>query len=180
MKAKHVTAEGFVNNVYEQKFNLPEDVDTSKLTSGMSRDGILMIRVPRRASPERIIAIKRDVQIDAVKKECKAEVNSWRKELGKETRKKLKVEAKLERTIQENKANNVEKTVDEPTESLDKSDDSPTKRNSSETEIWCTICADVITNYLPKYFLGEIIIPACGNCQDTSISSDENNEEPIT
>merc|ERR1711936_164619 len=34
----------------------------------MSRDGILMIRVPKRASPERTIAIKREVQIDAVKK----------------------------------------------------------------------------------------------------------------
>merc|ERR1719477_359574 len=68
VKAKHITAEGFVNNVYEQKFNLPEDVDTAKLTSGMSKDGILMIRVPKRASPERIIAIKREVQIDAVKK----------------------------------------------------------------------------------------------------------------
>ena len=33
MKAKRVTAEGFVSNVYEQKFNLPEDVDTEKLTS---------------------------------------------------------------------------------------------------------------------------------------------------
>merc|ERR1711892_1478922 len=68
VKAQHVTAEGFVSNIYEQNFNLPEDVDTAKLTSGMSRDGILMIRVPRRASPERIIAIKREVQIDAVRK----------------------------------------------------------------------------------------------------------------
>ena len=31
VKAKHVTEEGFVNNVYEQKFSLPDDVDTQKL-----------------------------------------------------------------------------------------------------------------------------------------------------
>lgn len=87
MKAKRVTAEGFVSNVYEQKFNLPEDVDTEKLTSvlhltllfspfdcwsdqGMSRDGILMIRVPRRVEPEpeKTVAIQRDVEIKAVKK----------------------------------------------------------------------------------------------------------------
>merc|ERR1719232_1100933 len=67
VKAKCVTVDGFVTNSYEQKFNLPEDVDTSKMTSGMSRDGILMIRVPKRASPERIIPIKRDVEIKAVK-----------------------------------------------------------------------------------------------------------------
>jgi len=68
VSAKHVTVEGFVTSVYEHKFNLPEDVDTEKLTSGMSRDGILMIRVPKRASPERIIPIQREVQINAVKK----------------------------------------------------------------------------------------------------------------
>ena len=34
----------------------------------MSKDGILMIRVPRRASPERIIPIKKDVQIESVRK----------------------------------------------------------------------------------------------------------------
>merc|ERR1719245_1555908 len=67
VKAECVTVDGFVTNAYEQKFNLPEDVDTSKLSSGMSRDGILMIRVPKRASPERIIPIKRDVEIKAVR-----------------------------------------------------------------------------------------------------------------
>merc|ERR1719410_975805 len=67
VKAQCVTVDGFVTNSYEQKFDLPEDVDTSKMTSGMSRDGILMIRVPKRASPERIIPIKRDVEIKAVR-----------------------------------------------------------------------------------------------------------------
>merc|ERR1719481_1841487 len=69
VKAKHVTEEGFVNNIYEEKFNLPDDVDTDKLTSGMSTDGILMIRVPRRTpSPEKIVPIKQEVKIEAVKK----------------------------------------------------------------------------------------------------------------
>jgi len=68
VKAKHVTEQGFVNNVYEQKFNLPEDVETEQMTSGMSRDGILMIRVPRRESPEKVIPITREVKLEAVKK----------------------------------------------------------------------------------------------------------------
>merc|ERR1719336_823675 len=67
VKAQVVTVDGLVTNSYEQKFTLPDDVDTSKLSSGMSRDGILMIRVPKRESPERIIPIKRDVEIKAVK-----------------------------------------------------------------------------------------------------------------
>ena len=40
---------------------------TSRLTSGVSRDGILMIRVPKRVSPERIIPIQYDARITAVK-----------------------------------------------------------------------------------------------------------------
>ena len=67
VKAQVVTVDGFVTNSYEQKFTLPDDVDTSKLTSGMSRDGILMIRVPRRASPERVVPVKSNVEINAVK-----------------------------------------------------------------------------------------------------------------
>ena len=58
---------GFVTDSYENRFNLPEDVDVGRLTSGISRDGILMIRVPRR-TPERIIPIQFDARITAVKK----------------------------------------------------------------------------------------------------------------
>ena len=65
--AKHCTQEGFVTDTFENKFNLPEDVDVSRLTSGISSDGVLMIRVPRK-TPERIIPIQFDTRISAVKK----------------------------------------------------------------------------------------------------------------
>merc|ERR1719410_3163947 len=69
VKAKHVTEQGFVNNVFEQKFNLPEDVETEKMTSGMSRDGVLMIRVPKKeVKEEKVIPITREVKMEAVKK----------------------------------------------------------------------------------------------------------------
>merc|ERR1719309_1717 len=67
VKAKATTHEGLVANTFEQNFNLPDDVDTDKLTSGMSKDGILMIRVPRRASVHTIIPIKKEVQMEVVK-----------------------------------------------------------------------------------------------------------------
>jgi HSP20 family molecular chaperone IbpA len=53
-----VTKEGFVTDSYEQKFSLPEDVDTARLSSGISRDGVLMIRVPVTKSPDRLIPIQ--------------------------------------------------------------------------------------------------------------------------
>ena len=67
VQARKTTSEGFISASYENKFNLPEDVDVGRLTSGISRDGILMIRVPRR-TPERIIPIQFDARISAVKK----------------------------------------------------------------------------------------------------------------
>jgi hypothetical protein len=42
-------------------------VDANRVSSGISRDGILMIRVPRR-SPERIIPIQYDAKVSAVQK----------------------------------------------------------------------------------------------------------------
>ncbi len=53
-----MTKEGFVTDSYEQKFSLPEDVDTARLSSGISRDGVLMIRVPVTKSPDRLIPIQ--------------------------------------------------------------------------------------------------------------------------
>merc|ERR1711963_1272306 len=71
-QAVMVTAEKKQGNIvcdsYEQKISLPADVDTDRLTSGISRDGILMIRVPRRRSPDRIIPIQFDTKISAVEK----------------------------------------------------------------------------------------------------------------
>ena len=37
MQAKHVEADGLVSDSYEQKFSVPDDVDTARLTSGISK-----------------------------------------------------------------------------------------------------------------------------------------------
>ena len=36
-QAKHVEADGLVSDSYEQKFSVPDDVDTARLTSGISK-----------------------------------------------------------------------------------------------------------------------------------------------
>ena len=60
---------------YGQIYQMKTTIKTLKnpifrLTSGLSRDGILMIRVPKRVSPERIIPVQydRNLCISAVKK----------------------------------------------------------------------------------------------------------------
>ena len=67
VQAKHVDAEGLVTDSYEQKFAVPDDVDCARLSSGISKDGVLMIRVPRR-TPDRLIPIQHDAKIEAVEK----------------------------------------------------------------------------------------------------------------
>ncbi|XP_040579945.2 uncharacterized protein [Lepeophtheirus salmonis] len=68
VKAVRKTSDGLITDSFERQFDLPEDVDPEKLTSGISRDGILMIRVPRRKSisQERVIPIQYDAKLDAV------------------------------------------------------------------------------------------------------------------
>ena len=52
----------------------------------------------------------------------------------------------------------------------------------SEAEKVCTLCAEPIPDYTPKYFMGTEIHPACISCQDSSSESDQNHEseEPLT
>ena len=38
---------------------------------------------------------------------------------------------------------------------------------SVHSDTMCSICADPIPNYKPKYFLGEAFKPACDNCDDS-------------
>ena len=44
----------------------------------------------------------------------------------------------------------------------------------SSDEILCTICANLIVNYIPKFCLGEPFRPACDKCDDGSWESDDN------
>ena len=46
-QAKHVDADGFVTDSYEQKFSVPDDVDTARLSSGISKVGLVQFHVKR-------------------------------------------------------------------------------------------------------------------------------------
>jgi len=100
VSAKNVAEDGFVTDDYEQKFSLPDDVDTSRLTSGISKDGILMIRVPRKRDLERFIPIQYDAKLGALEKALKKSVQGMevksseeiRTELAKEQIEPLKIE----------------------------------------------------------------------------------------
>ena len=113
-------------------------------------------------------------------KEHKAEVKGWRKDLGEETKEKMKLEEELfevKKTL--NKSTSVLASppiADKNPAGIEKSTES---KNSDVTENFsvnakidnseetvCTICATPIVNYVQKYYLGEAFRPACGKCDD--------------
>ena len=101
------------------------------------------------------------------KKAFKAEIKPWRKDLGEERSAKLKLENKLEKLKKSNKETIVKPASDPSEDDIVKPTFEPL-----EDDIYCTICAEPISDYVPKYFLGTEMNPACERCQDSSISSD--------
>ena len=110
-------------------------------------------------------------ELDETRKVLKAEIKSWRKELGEERRAKIKLEEKLEKSKEEKLEASTETHVKDEPISLN-------SNASDQEEISCTICAEPIADYIPKYFHETEINPACSSCQDSSESS--NNLPDIT
>ena len=109
------------------------------------------------------------------KKESKEEIKAWRSELGEERKNRIKLENKLEKMKQKKEVpENVDKN-ENVTHTAPATFSAPASV-SLEDEILCTICAEVIHEYVPKLFHGIEINPACDGCQDSSFSSDEADE----
>ena len=100
-----------------------------------------------------------------VSKEHRSEVRAWKKDLGEANRNITKLEEKLQVLT------NPIKSSDQP--SFEKSTFSISTSVSNvsnagtDSDILCSICADPIPNFKPKYFLGDAFNPACDNCDDS-------------
>ena len=115
-------------------------------------------------------------EIEKVKKESKKEIKAWRKELGEERRKCIKLQSEL-------KAATEDKVVEKPAHV-----GTEPSLESNVEEIECTICAKPIQNYEPDYFHGIEMNPACDDCKPPSVKaqksevdhSDVSSELPLT
>ena len=109
---------------------------------------------------------------DEILKEHRKEVKGWRKDLGEETKLKIKLQEKL--------SNKAENSASGQSISLLK----PVPQSESQEELaeetLCSICAVPMKNYVQKYFHGEAFSPACDKCDDNSWESDENISEVET
>ena len=116
-----------------------------------------------------------------IQKDFKVQVKFWKKELGEERSQKIRLEKKLKEL---NEKNEVKKMCvsgsDEPnstdTTSLQTNTTKPPILEVEEDKIVSTICAEPISKYIPKFFLGEEINPACDDCKDSSIDSEVDTE----
>ena len=96
-------------------------------------------------------------------KEHKAEVKAWKKDLGEANKEKIKLQNKFNKKV----ANFATMTTTPPVSAP----------SSFEPEVVCSICADPIIGYKPKYFLGEAFNPACSKCDD-SFEGDNTGPDP--
>ena len=125
--------------------------------------------------------IKSKSELAQVKKDFKIEIKEWRKELGEERKIKIKLENKLVELKQKSEeVNETDENNEDPPEKASSSWSSTHSFSSnkpSEEDIFCTICAEEIPKYIPKFFLGTEMNPACDKCQD---SDNEDDTDPFT
>ena len=98
-------------------------------------------------------------------KKHKAEVKHWRKELGEETKRKIKL---LEQ-LKDEENNEIVKATTAKNKSKKKALKSAStllNRNSNPSTTVCSICSLDIPEYVPEYFCGEKYNPTCESCKD--------------
>ena len=103
----------------------------------------------------------------------KQEVKAWKKDLGRANSNHLKLEKKLAllQTTEPSKSSHLH-ALNEST--VDITEDRVVEENLVDVthEELCSMCAKVISSYVPDYFMGEIINPACLQCSGYNSEED--------
>ena len=131
---------------------------------------------------------KARLELTESKKILKKEIKYCRKELGEERKLKIQLENKLKESNELVKLHLSSIAV--PTfqtggssPEQDSVELSLSQDNKSATfpqeQITCVICTEPVSNYVPKYVLGEEINPACQNCKASSTESETQQEDKI-
>ena len=128
--------------------------------------------------------VKHEKEKKVILKEHKAEIKSWRIDLGEVNKKKIKLGEKLdkaEKLIVRESSSVLPVPLEESSSPLQADESSSSKTESFQSdsavpeETLCSICAVRIDDYVPEYFLGERYNPACEKCKanDSFSNSDE-------
>jgi len=104
-------------------------------------------------------------------KDYESQIKSWKKDLGKAVKQHKKLEKKFARfesnTIQPSSSTPFSPELTTNITSVYEEEDTVNENlcNISTANCeWCSICASVIVDYVPQYFMGEMMNPACSKC----------------
>ena len=147
---------------------LKEKLDQATKTLKERDDEILQLRIAHNTSKAVSVKLntvlehnknKYEQDISLLLKEHRAEIKRWKKSLGNERKQKLKLAKQLEKV-----SINIENSFEEEQK---QENDNLAEEETSTPRIICSICADPISNFKPKYFLGQPFNPTCSKCDDS-------------
>ena len=123
------------------------------------------------------IKAKFEKEKETILKEHRIEIKFWKKELGEETKHRIKLEKKMKereplKAIMEKATGCFDEDLNK---NLINSKSSETSSSSTSTTInttECTICAEPIPNYKPTLFFGTKMNPACDLCKSPSLDTE--------
>lgn len=95
-------------------------------------------------------------------KEYKGQVKLWKKELGQLNRKHINLQRKFEHSQMPSRSQTCPSIL--ASDSRDREPD-PLACTTEELKVRCSICSNEIVDYVPDYFCGLIINPACDDCK---------------
>ena len=167
-----------VTNVLEESVKFRKENDDLRRTIDIQNESMNNLEISNKKLRETANKLNKELNETKVKfgkkkkliyKQHRAEIKSWRKELGEEIKEKIKLEEKLKENVVENDEPNIE-NVELPDSLLASNSLRLALPTSKETA--CSICSTTIANYKPKIFLDETFNPACESCDDSFPSDD--------
>ena len=112
-------------------------------------------------------------------KEYKSEVKGWKRELGRVNKKHLKLQKKFDSLYTPSKQVNFYHDLEQDIFIQEQSQTIIDSTLCSRS--FCSICACQILNYIPEYFLGEVVNAACELCKmNANLIDGDYSEDPFS
>ena len=187
---------------FEQLFNAYEEL-MSKLTIANTSIDVLQkdnkekdetiknLEAERKSAREAAILINKvhndtrisfeNEKLDLFKKH-KLEVKTWKRDLGKMTKKCINMERKLQSLELKTSTNTSRESYQDHFSQVLKKKTvviQPSPEDLSAQLCYCSICATWIEKYVPEYFYGERINPTCMSCKGNDDNPDPFSSFPV-
>ena len=161
-----------VSNLHENIRNLTKENEELKARIEAQNNDIEVLNISNKTTKEVSNKLRKELSETkanfnkekiTIMKNHKTEIKHWRKQLGEQTKAKLKLE-----NLETGKESKKKSTMNLAKKESNNNHELFATKSLVEDEVFCSICACLITNYCPEYFCGELFNPACAQCKDNS------------